>query len=152
MRFAALDDHTYLLRLETGEELVATLEDYCSARGLRNAAVTAIGALTDPTLAYFNAAAKRYEEHAQSGAFELTSLLGTIAVIDDEPRLHAHVTLADAKLGVIGGHLVQGRTGGTVELLLRVYPTDYTKERDETTGLKLWELPDHDDGEPAQSE
>ncbi len=141
MQFVQLDDQTRLLQFATGSELVATLQDHCAEYQIRNAMVSAIGALADPILAYFNTESKQYEERSLTGTYELTALFGTIAPLQDQPLLHAHVTLADARLKTIGGHLVRAKIGGTVELILRQFASDYAKQFDPSVGLKLWDLP-----------
>lgn len=140
MQFAKLDDTSYLVRLERGEDLIETVTSFCQTNSIKNATATAIGSIENPTLAHYKVDTKQYSEKKLEGVFELTSLLGNIAVFEDKPLLHFHVTIGDESMQAYAGHLIQTKVSATVEMTITVFPTEYEKNVDEEVGLKLWDL------------
>jgi uncharacterized protein len=142
MTFGKLDDKTYLIRLSKGEDVLETIKAFCNEHEIKNALVSALGSLENPTLAHYRMDTKKYSEKKLDGVFELTNLTGNIGILNDDIVLHFHVTIADVDMQAFGGHLVQGNASATIELTLTTYPTTYSKRFNEEVGLKLWELPE----------
>lgn len=142
MKFGKLEENVYLVRFERGEALLEALKTFCKKHEIKNATLSAIGALDNPILAYFNHQTKQYQEKKLEGTFELTSLLGSIAVFEEDIIPHCHVTISDESLQVFGGHLTHGVVGGTVEMTVTVYATNFEKKMNEEIGLKLFDLPE----------
>ena len=140
MTFGKLDDKTYLIRLSRGEDVHETIKTFCNDHEIKNALVSALGSLENPTLAHYRMDTKKYSEKKLEGVFELTNLTGNIGIFEDDIILHFHVTIADENMQAFGGHLVQGNASATIEMTITVYPTTYVKQFNEEVGLKLWEL------------
>jgi predicted DNA-binding protein with PD1-like motif len=68
---------------------------------------------------------------------ELISMIGDIALVNDHPVVHTHVSLGSSDGTVRGGHLVEANVFPTLELFMTVYPTALHKQLDEATGLML---------------
>ena len=64
-------------------------------------------------------------------------MIGDIALVNDQPAVHAHVAVASYDGTVRGGHVIDAFVFPTLELFMTVYPTPLHKESDEATGLKL---------------
>jgi len=141
MHYAALDSTHYLIRLQKGEEVVAALQKFAKEIELKNASFTALGSLKDPTLAYYHIEEKKFAQTPHTGFYELISMIGTIAQYKEEPMMHAHISISNEQMQTFAGHLVNATVSATVEIILTTFPTAFTKEDDEETGLKLWNLP-----------
>ena len=140
MKYARLSETTYVLRLERSEQVHETIQAFCRDNDLSNASISGIGSVENPTLAHYTIQTKEFTERSFSGVFEITSLLGNVALLKNMPMTHLHVTIAGPKMEAFGGHLVSGACSATLELFLRKYDTRLTKSYDEGVGLNVWDF------------
>lgn len=141
MTFGKLDDKTYLLRLEKGEDVHQTIKAFCNQHQIKNALVSALGSLENITLAHYRMDTKQFHEKKMEGIYELTNLTGNIGIIENDIIPHFHVTISDEQMQCFGGHMMQGHASATLEMTITVYPSTFEKKMNEEVGLKLWELP-----------
>jgi uncharacterized protein len=123
-----------------GEEINESIKKFCEKLDVKNAEISAIGSVDSPTLAHYRVDTKKYKEKTFEGIFEITSLIGMVALFDGKPLVHVHVTISDDKMRAFGGHLVKGLTSATVEILLTAFDSKNTKSFDKKIGLKLLDL------------
>lgn len=71
-------NHTILLVLEKGEDIVECITTFADDQDLTFTSVSGIGACDDVVLKFFNLTTKQYEEKHITEPLELTSLLGNI--------------------------------------------------------------------------
>lgn len=123
MQYAQMGDR-YILRLDEGEEALATLRRFLVEHDILGGSLIAWGTFRRLRLQYNRAAAGRFEPHLLDldGPLEVASLLGNTAVLDGEPVLHAHVTVGDAAFRTYSGHLAEGTVGPTLEALVSPLP------------------------------
>ena len=94
----------HVLRLRPGADLLAELRDYVARAGLRASfVVTCVGSLTRANLRFAN----QREAAVATGHFEICSLVGTMG--KDSPP-HLHISLADGRGAMLGGHVLEGCT------------------------------------------
>lgn len=142
MYYSKVSNNKYLIRLVKTEELGESTIKFCKKLGIKNAYLTAIGAVESPTLSYFDVRTKKFLEKTLDGDYELTSFIGNVAVFKNEPLLHAHLTISDKEMKAFGGHFVKARVAASVEIVLDVLDTKYSKSNNREIGLKLWDLPE----------
>jgi hypothetical protein len=140
MTFGLIQENQYILRLERGEEVIATLKAFCMEHGIKNASVSGIGSIETPTLAHYRVDTKKYSEKKLEGIYEVTSLLGTVAIFEGQPLLHLHMTLGDENMQAFAGHLVSGTVSATLEVMMTVLPSAFEKKHSEEIGLKLYDF------------
>jgi predicted DNA-binding protein with PD1-like motif len=140
MKFASLNDHTFALRLELGEDVHTSVQNFCSSHAIKNAAVQGIGSVQHPTIAHYSVVTKEFTDAKLDGIYEATSLLGNVSLVDSKPFAHLHVTLTGPDMVAKGGHLVKGECSATLELIITSYTTDHSKSHDEAVGLKVWDF------------
>lgn len=123
MQWQQMGDH-YVARLDEGEEVLWTLRRFLVDRDILAGRFMAWGSLAALRLQYNRPAGGRFEPHTVelAGPLEVASLLGNIATLDDEPVLHAHVTVADASFRTYSGHLASATAGPTVEVVVKTLP------------------------------
>lgn len=143
MNYSKVSDNKYLIKLVKKEELGESIVNFCKKVEIKNAYVTAIGAVESPTLSYFDVQSKKFLEKTLNGDYELTSFIGNVAVFENAPLLHAHLTLSDKEMKVFGGHFVKASVAASIEIVLDVFDTKYSKSFNEEIGLKLWDLPEN---------
>ena len=130
-------ERTFALILETGDEVVSTLERFASEQGLGASRLTAIGAFQSVTLGYFDWQGKVYEKTPLDEQLEVLSLVGDIALDEGKPKLHAHVVLGRRDTSACGGHLLEARVRPTLEVLLTDAPAYLARAFDAASGLAL---------------
>ena len=137
-----LGENHLFVRLEKGENIVESLQQIAQAHSITNAGISGIGSIENPILAHYTVTTKKYLEKPFTGIYEVISLLGNIAYVDQKPLVHAHCTISDEEMHAFAGHLVSGTVSATMELILTIFPTTYGKKMNEEIGLKLLDLPD----------
>ena len=141
MFYSKVSKNKYLIRLVKKEDLGESIANFCKKLQIKNAYVTAIGAVESPTISYFDVKSKKFLDKTLSGDFELTSFIGNVASFENEPLLHAHLNLSDREMRVFGGHFVKARVAASIEIVLEAFDTKNSKSFNQDIGLKLWDLP-----------
>lgn len=138
MEFLAVTDG-YVVRLARGELIIETLQGLCEKLGIEGGFFYGLGAVDEVELAHYNVDDKEYSAEVYGEPFELTNITGSIGMYENEVVVHAHVSLADMNMRAVGGHLVEGRVSGTLELFLKKLDR-LEKQDDKETGLKVFDL------------
>jgi hypothetical protein len=133
-------DQAYVLRLEQGEEIVATLRRFCQEQGVTGGWVMGIGTVRQATLSYFVLAEGVYHHTELSGDHEITSLMGNISVMEGEGYPHLHATLSDAGCNLRGGHLSAGVISATGELVVTPFGETLERRLSPESGQRLLAL------------
>ena len=107
---------SYILRLDSGEELRGEVEKFCKEQGINAAWVNALGSCEDLELAYYNLEKKEYETKSFSEDLEITTVVGNIALKDNSPFVHVHGTFSNSEMSVIGGHINRMVVSATCEV------------------------------------
>lgn len=132
---------TFVIRMDRGEEVVASLTAFCKREGVQLASVEALGAADHVVIGLYDVDEKQYHRHTFDEPMEITSLLGSISTKEGEPYLHLHINLCRADMSVIGGHLNECRVSVTCEMLVRKLEGRVERKLDEAvTGLNLYEF------------
>src|SRR5439155_14298527 len=130
----------YIVRLESDEPVVDTLQAFLKAEGVESANISAIGAVKWVQLGYWNASTRAYEYREVEEQLEVLSLSGNCSKKEGEPFLHLHVILGRRDFSLLGGHLKEARVHPTLEVWLRTETTPAHRRQDEGTGLYLLDL------------
>lgn len=127
---------TFAVILETGEEVLGSLKQVAAHEHVNAAQFSAIGALSDAELAYFDWEAKHYRRIPVKEQVEVASLLGDVALAPNGSRaLHIHSVLGRRDGSALAGHLMQAHVRPTLEILLTESPAHLRKRIDAETGL-----------------
>jgi uncharacterized protein len=127
----------YILRIDRGEEVVATLKAFCTENRITLGSVSAIGAANRATIGLFNTKTKQYQSTELTGDFEITSLTGNISTMNGEVYLHLHATLSDDKYHTFGGHLNAAIVSGTCEFIIDAIDGACDRKFSDDVGLNL---------------
>src|SRR5437773_1856229 len=111
-------EKTFAVIFEKGDEVIETLRRFANERRLLASHFTAIGALSDVVIGFFDPAQKQYKKIPMRERVELLSLTGDIAFEGDVPQIHAHIVAGRADGTAYGGHLLEGHVFPTMELIL----------------------------------
>ena len=141
MRFQRFAER-YQLRVESGEQVAATLLSWLKQQAIGYAAINGLGAVRSATLSYWNSQTTEYEPHALEEQMEVVSLVGNVTVKEGAPFLHIHVSLGRSDLSLVGGHLNEMVVHPNLELWLRPEAQPVHRAIDESCGLYLMDLPE----------
>ncbi len=131
------DLRTYLLVMDQGDEACSEIVAFAKANDVNAAALTAIGACTSATLAYFDSDKGDYISKRFDEQMEIASFIGGIADDDGQPVLHAHIVLGRHDYSALAGHLQEIDVFPTMEIVLTETPAHLRKKLDKKTELTL---------------
>jgi predicted DNA-binding protein with PD1-like motif len=131
---------TFALVFDTGDEVATGLLAFAKKNGLAGSHFTAIGALSDVTLGFFDWDKKDYQKLEINEQVEVLSLIGDIALNKGEPKVHAHVVVSKSDATAYGGHLLKAHVRPTLEVILVESPEHLIRKTDEASGLALIDL------------
>jgi predicted DNA-binding protein with PD1-like motif len=134
------DERTFVVVFDKGDEIIEGLTAFASR--LPVSQVTAIGALRDVMLGYFDPGARRYREIPVAEQVEVLSLLGVITLDGEKPKVHAHIVVGRSDGRTAGGHLLNGHVFPTLEAVVEELPRHLQRRTDPETGLALIDLGD----------
>ena len=138
MEFQKFAD-TYVVRLEKGEEIIASLQKLCETEQIALASVTGIGAADHAVIGLYDVGQRQYHKTELNGPMEITSLVGNVTQKEGAVYLHLHINLCNTKMQIMGGHLNECRIGATGEIVVRTLPGKVERLLDEkVTGLNLF--------------
>lgn len=132
----------HFIVLSRGEEVITAIRDFCEEKDVHWAQITAIGAVEDVDIGYFDIESRQYVFKGEPGPFEVASMTGNVAEIDEGPFVHLHAVLssADDSLSCIGGHIRFARVALTLEIHLLTVTQPLIRRFDPDTGLNLIDL------------
>ena len=131
----------HYIKFEKDELLLESLTQYAKDNNIKTAEISFIGAVQNVNVMYFNQSKKEYDKHTFDGGHEVLNGLGNISILDDEPFVHVHMTVADKNGNAFGGHLDEGTKIWLIEAVIKE-PTFFGKgiERhfDDELCLSVW--------------
>lgn len=139
MKWHRESDGRVLISLTRGDDLRSSVEGLAAELGLVSARITAIGALEDPLIGWWDVPNRVYHKRVFEGIWELLSLDGNLSLVDGKPFMHVHVAISGHDYEVKGGHFFESRVGVVVEMFLDPYPTALPRLMCEDIGLPRWE-------------
>lgn len=129
------NDTGFLVVLDPGDEVIASLIRLATVERIGEASLTAIGAVRDVVLGYIDPNQKQYiKREFGPDSMELVSLTGNLALLKGEPSAHCHAAVSDREMRLLGGHLFSAVTSVTVEIFLHVYEGEIERKYDPNTG------------------
>ena len=133
-------EKTFVMIFDKGDEIITKLREFAREENLLASHFTAIGALSEVVLGFFDPSKKEYKQIPIREQLELLSLSGDIVLKDDKPEIHAHAVVGKSDGTAHGGHLLQGHVFPTMELVLMESPKRLRRSIDKETGLALIDL------------
>ncbi|MHC1725518.1 MAG: PPC domain-containing DNA-binding protein [Syntrophobacteraceae bacterium] len=127
-------------RLQKGDDLLRALEKICSDEGIKLGELSALGAVKNARIGYYDQEKREYFYIGLTEHLEILTLAGNVSLKEGKPFVHAHVTLGNERGEAFGGHLAEGTEVFACEYSIREYLSTTSLERthDDATGLFLW--------------
>lgn len=133
----ARGQRTFALILSTGDEVMDSLRTFATRERITAAQISAIGALSDAVLMYFDWEKKNYQRIPVKEQVEVASLLGDVAEADGKPAIHVHIVLGRRDGTALAGHLGEAHVRPTLEIIITESPVHLRKRHDPESGLAL---------------
>jgi predicted DNA-binding protein with PD1-like motif len=127
----------YAVIFHQGDEVYSGLQEFAEKYHVRSAHFTAVGALNDATLGWFDPQRKMYKKIPISGQHELIGMSGDIALYQGRPVVHTHMVVGSADGTTRAGHVLEAYASPTVEAMVTVDPVTMQKRFDPATDLTL---------------
>lgn len=131
---------TYVVRLQKGEEVLASIKVLCEQEHITLGTISALGAVNHVIIGAYDVVKKQYVSHEFNSTMEMTSLTGNIIEMSGKPYLHIHATFGDLNGTVIGGHLNKAVVSATCELFIRRLDGHVGRKFDPETGLNTLDI------------
>lgn len=129
---------TFAVIMDKGDEVLSSIKDFAARERVLAAQITAIGALSDVVLRYFDWDAKDYRDIPVREQVEVASLNGDVArAPDGKPAIHIHLVVGKKDGSAMAGHLGEAHVRPTLEVIIAEQPSYLQKVHDPETGLAL---------------
>ena len=132
--------NTYFVRLDVGEEIMASLTQFCKQEDIRLGSVTAIGAVSHAVTGLYNVADQKYYSTRLEGPQELVGLMGNITRKDGEVYIHVHASFSDSEHKIHGGHLNEAVISATCEMVVTCYEGEVGRRVCPDVGLNILDI------------
>ena len=130
----------HILKPEYGSDLLRELNDFVHAQGINLAWFSGLGAVSRATIRYYDQVRQDWVDIEHDRRLEVAGMLGNVSLLDGEPIVHAHITLADGQGRCFGGHLGPNTLVFNMEILLTSLSAgkSVVRKMDAQTGLTVW--------------
>jgi len=129
------DGNQFMVYVEKNENILESMTLFCENNGIENGFISGIGAIKSVEIGAFDIQNKTYIRKRMSGPFELTSFQGNITLKDGKPFIHAHITVGDHEMNIMGGHLFEATVAAVGEFSLQRRTFNASRKLNEDVGL-----------------
>ena len=140
MIYTQLGTEKFVLRLESGDDILQSIRQFATAKRLSAGLLEGIGSLSKVKLGHYDFNTRKYSYEIFEDDLEILNLSGNIASINRQPLPHVHVTLGRRDFSVIGGHMDEGSSANMVEVGIWKLPGRLVKAKDDQIGLNVLQL------------
>jgi predicted DNA-binding protein with PD1-like motif len=127
----------YAVIFYQGDEAFSGLLEFAEKYHVTSAHFTAIGAVNDATLGWFDPQRKMYKKVHINGQHEVIGMSGDIALYQGKPVVHTHMLAGGPDGTIQGGHVLAADVSPTLEVMVTVDPKAMQKRFDPETDLTL---------------
>lgn len=137
MKVILKDNQRYIIRIDRGEEVFASLLGFAKQQNITAASFNGIGACGELELGVYSPASKSYTRQTITEQLEIISLIGSIALSAKKPALHVHGSFSRRDLSMLGGHVFKAVISATCEIFLTKFDGEMTRQLDSDLNLNL---------------
>lgn len=133
-------ENTYFVYLEKGEPVVDVLTNFCKEHNIFNGHISGIGAMNNIELGAYDTKVGEYIKKIYKNSYELITYQGNIMLLDDEPFIHAHITIGNHNMEIFGGHLFSMNVAVVGEFVIQKVNGKSKRTFNDEIGLATWDL------------
>jgi len=127
----------YIIKLERGEEVTESLEQFLKEQKIPGGVVTGLGGVGNAELGFYDLPLKTYHRKKFPGNQELIHYAGNITLVDNKPFVHAHAVVSGPDFKAWSGHFFSAIIAITGEFIIHPEPWHIERKLDEEVGLNL---------------
>lgn len=127
-------------RIDRKEEILEKIKEIAQKENIKLANINAIGATDEFQVGVYKVEEKKYYANNFKGTYEIVSLTGSINTMNKEFYSHIHISCADDKGQVVGGHLNKAIVSATCEMFIDILEGEVDRIKDEETGLNIFKF------------
>src|SRR5882724_654132 len=127
----------YAVIFYQGDEAFSGLLEFAKKYHVTSAHFTAIGAVSEATLGWFDPQRKMYKKIPIHGQHEVVGMSGDIALYQGKPVVHTHMVVGAPDGTTRAGHVLAANVSPTLEVMVAVDPATMQKRFDPDTDLTL---------------
>jgi predicted DNA-binding protein with PD1-like motif len=139
MKTILKDGRRYILRFDKGEEVLSKLGEFLQSEQIGACTFSAVGAVIDLEMGFFNVHVKDYRKKIFLEEFEMVSLNGNGSIVEGKPFIHAHGMFGRNDFTTVGGHVFKLTVSVTCEMFLIKLDGQISRTNNEEFNLKLLE-------------
>ena len=128
---------TYAVIFSKGDEALSGLTDFARQYHVTAAHFTAIGALENARVAWFDPSRKMYKQISIDSQVEVLSMMGDIALYKGKPAVHTHMVVGFPDGSTRGGHVLEAHVRPTLEVMVTVEPNAMHRRLNPETDMTL---------------
>lgn len=132
--------NTHIILIERGEKVIEKLLSYCKEKRIYAGFFTGIGAVDEAEIAHYIVDNKKYSSKIYKEPMEICTMTGNVSLMNNEPYVHAHITLGKENFTLIGGHLKEAKVHAVCEVYLVEVSKKIVRKHNESLGLNVWEM------------
>ncbi len=130
----------HILKPPFGSDLIKELNEFVHAQGINLAWFSGLGAVSRATIRYYDQPKQEWVDLDLDERLEVAGMIGNVSLLDGEPIVHAHVSLANGRGQCLGGHLGPNTLVFNLEILMTTLTAGkpVVRKMDAQTGLTIW--------------
>ncbi len=141
MKYSRSGADSYLIRLDSGDDVIPSLEKFAENEHIQSASFQGLGSLQSARIGHFDFKKTHqyvFQEYPED--LEVLSAIGNITLLDNKPIIHVHLSLSRRDCSQLGGHADQGCIVNLLEIQLKKMKTVYHRKKDAELGLNIIEI------------
>ena len=129
----------HILKPDFGTDLLKELQKYVLAENINLAWLSGVGAVSRAVVRYYDQPKQQWIDNEIDKRLEVAGMWGNVSLLNGEPIVHVHITLADETGRCYGGHLADGTLVFNLEILMTTLSgPPVVRKMDAETGLTIW--------------
>ena len=133
-------ENTYFVYLEKGESVIKELTNICKEHKIYNGHISGIGAVNNIKLGSYDSKNGEYIKKIFKDDHELITTQGNIMLLNDEPFIHAHISIGNHNMEIFGGHLFSAKIAVVGEFVINKIDGNSKRTMNDDIGLAVWNL------------
>jgi len=129
-----------IVRVKHDSDIINFVTDVAKENRIMAATFTAIGALKNAKLGFYDQEKHEYLENTLPVQQEIACCIGNVSIKEDKAFVHAHAVLADEEGNTKAGHLLEGKVFAAEVHLIELVGEKVVRKYDAVTGLSLWDI------------
>jgi len=133
-------ENIFFVYLEKGESVVKELTKFCKEYKIYNGYISGIGAVKNIELGSYDSKNNEYIKKIFTDDHELITTQGNIMLLNNEPFIHAHISIGNHKMEIFGGHLFSAKIAVVGEFVINKIDGNSKRAFNDEIGLATWDL------------